>query len=620
MGALKIEEDGIRIHGRAQFDKPVHFSQLSTTKDEALTIDSFRGINMQARNASGHVSAKITIGSDGKAQAVCNRFEVLDPDNRLLFFADSDEIGLKLENLRILDDGGSVFEGAIQTAFVRPEPDTPLRLESPTRSVSVDAAQDIELMTSAGEVRINSLLDTSLTSKQILFIAFAARLTLVLYSNIHDYIFKVSLLVRRMFYLMVFICCKVILHYFLPGKILFCSFDIFVGWLLLEMNAKSNSNFQTLTSPLKRNENIRYSVNGDNFHKMNEVADSFIEPVVVFWLANPLTAVISARGNADVLVCAAVLFTLYLIQRNQWVIASFVYGSIAVHLKIYPLIYLPSIFLHLAKYTNRGILSQRKKLLTNWRGFTFIAITVGSLYIILLSFYHVYGDQFLNEFLLYHIKRRDIRHNFSLYFYLLYLVDGHTYLSETLGFLAFFPQIIMIVYFASSINWILSQLELVSNIYLRVVRMHILNESNPLFSMVFYLIGLGLGDVEDITVKGLNAIRQCRRVYLEAYTSILCYGLEKSRLESFYEKEVIEADRTMVEQNSDDILSGADDYDVAMLVVGDPFGATTHADLVLRAKEKNIPVPAFNENTLCVGRVHLNFLQSLVPQKMFQFI
>lgn len=25
------------------------------------------------------------------------------------------------------DDGGSVFEGAIQTAFIRPEPDTPLR-------------------------------------------------------------------------------------------------------------------------------------------------------------------------------------------------------------------------------------------------------------------------------------------------------------------------------------------------------------------------------------------------------------------------------------------------------------------------------------------------------------
>ncbi|WKX98123.1 hypothetical protein Q1695_013650 [Nippostrongylus brasiliensis] len=166
MGALKIQDEGIRVKGRAQFDKPVTFSHLSTARHEALTIDSFRGIHMQARNTSGHVSARMSLTADGKTQAVCERFEVLAPDNRLLFFADSQEIGLKLENLRILDDGGSVFEGAIQTALVRPEPDTPLRLESPTRSVSLDAAQDIELLTSAGEVRINSLLDVAISSKQ----------------------------------------------------------------------------------------------------------------------------------------------------------------------------------------------------------------------------------------------------------------------------------------------------------------------------------------------------------------------------------------------------------------------------------------------------------------------
>ncbi|KAK6056132.1 hypothetical protein COOONC_06361 [Cooperia oncophora] len=56
--------------------------------------------------------------------------------------------------------------------------------------------------------------------------------------------------------------------------------------------------------------------------------------------------------------------------------------------------------------------------------------------------------------------------------------------------------------------------------------------------MVFYLIGLGLGDVEDITVKGLNIVRKCKRVHLEAYTSILCYGLDKSKLEEFYGREL----------------------------------------------------------------------------------
>ncbi|XP_041766507.1 diphthine methyl ester synthase [Anopheles merus] len=103
---------------------------------------------------------------------------------------------------------------------------------------------------------------------------------------------------------------------------------------------------------------------------------------------------------------------------------------------------------------------------------------------------------------------------------------------------------------------------------------------------MFYIIGLGLGDPEDITVKGLNIIKQCERVYLESYTSVLCCGQEK--LEEFYGRKLILADREMVEQRADDILEGAESISVAFLVVGDPFGATTHTDLMLRAKEKGI--------------------------------
>lgn len=38
---------------------------------------------------------------------------------------------------------------------------------------------------------------------------------------------------------------------------------------------------------------------------------------------------------------------------------------------------------------------------------------------------------------------------------------------------------------------------------------------------MLYLIGLGLSDETDITVKGLEIVRKAERVYLEAYTSIL---------------------------------------------------------------------------------------------------
>ncbi|TGO48218.1 hypothetical protein BCON_0247g00120 [Botryotinia convoluta] len=105
---------------------------------------------------------------------------------------------------------------------------------------------------------------------------------------------------------------------------------------------------------------------------------------------------------------------------------------------------------------------------------------------------------------------------------------------------------------------------------------------------MLYLIGLGLSDETDITVKGLEAVKKCARVYLEAYTSVLL--VDKTVLESYYGREVIIADRDMVESASDDILEDAQNVDVAFLVVGDPFGATTHTDLVLRARSLNIPI------------------------------
>jgi diphthamide biosynthesis methyltransferase len=38
---------------------------------------------------------------------------------------------------------------------------------------------------------------------------------------------------------------------------------------------------------------------------------------------------------------------------------------------------------------------------------------------------------------------------------------------------------------------------------------------------MLYLIGLGLSDETDITVKGLDIARKASRVYLESYTAIL---------------------------------------------------------------------------------------------------
>ena len=44
---------------------------------------------------------------------------------------------------------------------------------------------------------------------------------------------------------------------------------------------------------------------------------------------------------------------------------------------------------------------------------------------------------------------------------------------------------------------------------------------------MLYVIGLGLGDAKDITVKGLEIVKRCELVYLESYTSILTCGKEE---------------------------------------------------------------------------------------------
>lgn len=127
---------------------------------------------------------------------------------------------------------------------------------------------------------------------------------------------------------------------------------------------------------------------------------------------------------------------------------------------------------------------------------------------------------------------------------------------------------------------------------------------------MLYLVGLGLSYTEDITVRGLKVVQKCKRVYLEAYTSILMQA-DLKILEEFYGREVILADRELVETGSDEILAGAKEDDVAFLVVGDVFGATTHTDLVIRARELGIKVESIHNASVmnAVGACGLQLYQ-----------
>ena len=80
------------------------------------------------------------------------------------------------------------------------------------------------------------------------------------------------------------------------------------------------------------------------------------------------------------------------------------------------------------------------------------------------------------------------------------------------------------------------------------------------------------------TFKGLEAVKCCTQVYLEAYTLVLTVG--KKTLEE-HGRKLILADREEVEQEADNILKDADINDVAFLMVDNPLGDTIHSDLIL---------------------------------------
>ena len=115
--------------------------------------------------------------------------------------------------------------------------------------------------------------------------------------------------------------------------------------------------------------------------------------------------------------------------------------------------------------------------------------------------------------------------------------------------------------------------------------------------MSLCIIGIGLNDEKDISLKGLEVIKSSDLVYLENYTSILSCSVE--RLEQLYGQEIILADREMVESKAEDtILKEAKTKNVAFLVVGDALTATTHVDLLLRAKKAGIETKIIHSSSV----------------------
>ncbi|TNN43996.1 GPI mannosyltransferase 1 [Liparis tanakae] len=173
--------------------------------------------------------------------------------------------------------------------------------------------------------------------------------------------------------------------------------------------------------------------------------------VCSLWLLNPLPMGVSSRGNAESILAALVLGTLLCMEAQHLMWAAVLYG-LSVHMKIYPVTYALPIALSLRTPEAR---SEKVKKGRSWfmgfmgsflnrQLFLFASVAGGVFCLLTALFYYMYGWEFLHETYLYHLTRRDIRHNFSPYFYMLYLTTDCRW-SPWLGLAAFLPQLVLLV-------------------------------------------------------------------------------------------------------------------------------------------------------------------------------
>ena len=144
-------------------------------------------------------------------------------------------------------------------------------------------------------------------------------------------------------------------HYFFYsfGKLLFIACDVLTGWLIYRI----------------------LSLRGTS-QSLKLVACSF-------WLLNPLTATVSSRGNGESVLSFLVLLSLYFILRGRLFLSAVAYG-LAVHMKIFPIMYSLPLFLFLDKhYTGTSHASPLWRLLnparikfTIYSAATFVITTV----------------------------------------------------------------------------------------------------------------------------------------------------------------------------------------------------------------------------------------------------
>jgi diphthine synthase len=121
-------------------------------------------------------------------------------------------------------------------------------------------------------------------------------------------------------------------------------------------------------------------------------------------------------------------------------------------------------------------------------------------------------------------------------------------------------------------------------------------------------IGLGLFDGKDVSIRGLDELKNCDKVFAEFYTSKLT-GFDKNSFEKQIGKSIEILSREETERGNK-ILEYASKNKVAFLTCGDPMIATTHIDLRLQAIKSGIETKIIHSSSIVTAVPGLLGLQN----------
>lgn len=163
--------------------------------------------------------------------------------------------------------------------------------------------------------------------------------------------------------------------------------------------------------------------------------------LVALHLLDPIVIGISTRGSSESVLTLLVLITLFCALRGWWDWAAVLLG-LSTHWKIYPVIYGVSCigvigmeYQHEQECAGKtkaqkkgergGVLFARIvryiDVFVNAKTVRFATISAGTFFLLGILMYSIWGYPFVHETYLYHLHRLDHRHNFSPYFYQIYL-------------------------------------------------------------------------------------------------------------------------------------------------------------------------------------------------------